>query len=216
MKESLPARKKRVLKVIRRLRKAYPEIRCPIHFSNPWELLVATILSAQCTDQRVNMVTPALFRSYARVHDYAVARPGDLERLIRSTGFFRNKARNIIGAARAVCERFTGRVPSTLEELVTLPGVGRKTANVVLGNAFGVPSISVDTHMIRLNRRLGFTVHADPVKIEFDLRKVVPEKCWTEFSGLIIRHGRVRCFARKPDCAGCEISGLCPSAFLKV
>jgi endonuclease-3 len=146
------------------------------------------------------------------VSDYAAAAPGDIERLVHSTGFYKNKTKCIIGAARELTGRFSGKVPSRLEDLVTLPGVGRKTANVVLGNAFGIPGISVDTHMIRLNRLLGFTRHSDPVKIEFDLMRLVPKRAWTEYSSLIIRHGRERCFARRPDCAHCEISRWCPSA----
>ncbi len=197
---------------MRLLRKTYTDIRCALDFSTPLELLAATILSAQCTDKRVNRVTPALFRKYRRAADYAHADAKTLEEDIRSTGFYKNKARNIIGACREIECRFGGKVPDTMEDLVTLPGVGRKTANVVLGNAFGVPGIPVDTHMIRLNRRLGLTRHTDPVKIEFDLMPLVPRKDWTDYSHLIIRHGRARCFARNPDCVHCEIQRICPSA----
>ncbi len=213
MRESLREKKIRALKIFRRLKKTYPNIQCPIHHSSPWELVVATILSAQCTDKMVNKVTPSLFRKYRKIRDYADAVPEDIGRLIRPTGFYRNKAKNIIKAAKIICQKFRGKVPETMEELITLPGVGRKTANVVLGNAFGVPGLSVDTHMIRLNRLLGFTRHKDPVKIEFDLMKIVPRKNWTKFSDLIIRHGRARCHARRPDCARCEITGFCPSRF---
>ena len=219
MKESLDQKKKRTLKIIRRLRKTYPEARCALHFSNAWELLVATILSAQCTDKRVNMVTPALFQRFRAVYDFAEAgKPNasalreEVETLIHSTGFYKNKAKNIVGAAEKIVNQFSGKVPDRLEDLVTLPGVGRKTANVVLGNAFGIPGLTVDTHMIRLNRRLGFTKHTDPVKIEFELMKIVPQKEWTMYSHWIIHHGRSRCPARKPDCGHCEIKELCPSA----
>ncbi|MBU9889625.1 MAG: endonuclease III [Candidatus Omnitrophica bacterium] len=211
MKEPLQVKKKRVLGVLRRLRKVYPGTRCPLKCRSPWELLVATILSAQCTDKRVNMVTPSLFEKFPDVCACAQADPEVFARYVRSTGFYRNKTKNILGAARTVIERFGGEVPSRMEDLVTLPGVGRKTANVILGNAFGVPGLSVDTHMIRLNRLLGFTRHRDPVKIEFDLMELVPRKNWTEYSSLIIRHGRECCFARRPDCPRCPLQTLCPS-----
>lgn len=172
--------------------------------------MVATILSAQCTDKRVNLVTPALFERFPDVRACAQADPGLFERSIRSTGFYRNKTRNILGAAKALLEKFGGEVPARMEDLVLLPGVGRKTANVILGNAFGVPGISVDTHMIRINRLLGLTRHRDPVKIEFDLMKLVPRKNWTEYSSLIIRHGRECCFARRPECGRCSVLELCP------
>lgn len=216
MKEKVEEKKARVLKILARLKKVYPRIRCAIHFSNPWELLVATMLSAQCTDKRVNLVTPSIFKRYRTVREYAMADRKEFEDAIRSTGFYRNKARNILLAAREVLDRFGGKVPARMEDLVTLPGVGRKTANVVLGNAFGIPGLSVDTHMIRLNRRLGLTRHADPVKIELDLMRLVPKKDWTVYSSSIIRHGRVRCSARRPDCACCEIKTWCPSSTVKV
>ncbi|HQB12013.1 MAG TPA: endonuclease III [Candidatus Omnitrophota bacterium] len=212
MKETLEKKKRRASSIVRRLRKTYPDVRCALHFSNPWELLVATILSAQCTDKRVNKVTPVLFKKYPKISDYAGARVGQLESIIRSTGFYRNKAKNIIRAARVILAKFEGEVPRTMESLITIPGVGRKTANVVLGNAFGIPGISVDTHMIRLNRLLGFTRHTDPVKIEFDLMQIVPRRDWTLFSSLVIRHGRTRCPARRPDCPHCEIARQCASA----
>jgi endonuclease-3 len=159
----------------------------------------------------VNLVTPALFKKYLKPEDYAKADPKTLEEEIRTTGFYKNKAKNIIAASKEIVSKHNGKVPDTLEELVELPGVGRKTANAVLGNAYAVPGICVDTHMIRLNRRLGLTKNTDPVKIEFDLMEIVPKKEWTDYSHLIIHHGRVRCFARKPDCARCVINGLCPS-----
>lgn len=211
MKETLQEKRRRVLKIIRGLRAVYPDSRCALTFSTPWELLVATVLSAQCTDKLVNQVTPALFKKYPSVNIFAAADPGEVERAVHRTGFYRNKTKNILGAAKAVLERFGGKVPARMEDLITIPGVGRKTANVVLGNAFGIPGISVDTHMIRINRLLGLTRHADPVKIEFDLMALVPWKDWTLYSHLIIHHGRVRCFARRPDCGHCEIQDLCPS-----
>ena len=213
MKENPEQKKRRAARILKRLENAYPDAECALVFSNPLELMVATILSAQCTDKRVNMVTPALFKRFPAARDYADAPLPELENLIKSTGFYKNKARNIQGAAKEIVTRFAGKVPAKLEDLVTLPGVGRKTANVVLGNAYGVPGITVDTHMIRLNNRLGLTRNQDPVKIEHDLMLLVPRKHWTEYSHLIIHHGRSRCFARKPDCPGCEIQDLCPSAF---
>ncbi len=212
MKETPADIKKRVRTVFLRLQKAYPDVRCALNFSTPWELLVATVLSAQCTDKLVNKVVPALFKKYPNVRAFAAAEPGAVEKAIRSTGFYRNKTRNILGAAKTILERFGGKVPACMEDLVMIPGVGRKTANVILGNAFGIPGISVDTHMIRINRLLGATCHSDPVKIEFDLMAFVPEKDWTLYSHLIIHHGRVRCVARRPDCRHCEIQDLCPSA----
>ncbi|MFA5167216.1 MAG: endonuclease III [Candidatus Omnitrophota bacterium] len=212
MKETFAAQKKRAHAVFLRLHKAYPSIRCALHFSTPWELLVATILSAQCTDKLVNRVTPALFKKYSSIRAFAAADPKKIEEAIRSAGFYRNKARNILGAAKAILEKFRGKVPARMEDLVAVPGVGRKTANVILGNAFGIPGIAVDTHMIRINRLLGLTRYADPVKIEFDLMELMPKKNWTLYSHLIIHHGRVRCVARRPDCRHCEIRNLCPSA----
>ena len=210
MKESAAQTQKKVTPIIERLRLAYPDVRCALDFSTPWELLVATILSAQCTDKRVNMVTPALFKRFSSVQSFASARAEEVEALIRSTGFYKNKTKNILGAARGIVEHHGGEVPRDMKELVALPGVGRKTANVILGNAYEIPGIAVDTHMIRLNYRLGITKHSDPVKIEYALMPLVPETEWTEYSHLMIHHGRSRCFARKPDCAGCEILSLCP------
>jgi endonuclease-3 len=200
----------RVLDIIQCLRKTYPEVHCALDYANPLELLVATILSAQCTDERVNKVTPALFKKYKTARAYAQAKLEDIQDLIRSTGFYQNKAKNIQGAARVLAADFGGQVPQTMEALVNLPGVGRKTANVVLGNAFNIPGMPVDTHMIRVNNRLGLTRQKDPVKIETELTAIVPKQDWTIYSHLIIWHGRARCQARKPDCAGCEIRELCP------
>lgn len=198
----------------RRVREAlaglYPDAVCSLEHRTPVQLLVATILSAQCTDARVNLVTPALFARFQTAEDFAAADPRELERLIASTGFFRNKARNIIACCRAIVEKHGGQVPGTLEELVQLPGVGRKTANVVLGDAFGVPGVTVDTHVGRLSRRLGLTTHTDPVKVEFDLMAVVPRPEWTTFSHRLIFHGRQVCSARNPRCDACALSRACP------
>jgi endonuclease-3 len=192
----------------------YPDAHCELHFSNPLELLVATILSAQCTDKRVNMVTPALFKKYRRATAYAAAPQEQLEAEIRTTGFFRSKAASIRAACRDIVELHGGNVPDTMEALVALHGVGRKTANVVLGNAFGKnEGIVVDTHVQRLSLRLGLTKQTDPVRIEAGLMKLVPQDRWAIFSHWLIWHGRRRCFARNPDCAGCEVQHLCPSAY---
>jgi len=199
--------------VVRVLRRTFPRAGCSLVHRNPWELLVATILSAQCTDERVNMVTPALFRRYPDAASTARSRGADIERLIRSTGFFRAKARSIRGSAKAVVERHGGRVPEGMEELVALPGVGRKTANVVRGTAFGLATgVVVDTHVARLSGRLGFTRERDPLKIERDLMEVVPRRNWILFSHLLILHGRRTCRAARPDCPGCPVRFLCPSA----
>ncbi len=211
MKESREARKTRVLKIIKNLRKAYPDAHCELNFTSPMELLAATILSAQCTDKRVNRVTPALFKRYKNPREFAGAKPEELEELIRSTGFYKNKARNIIAAAQKIERDHGGRVPATMEALTGLAGVGRKTANVLLGNAFGIPGIPVDTHMLRVNKRLGISSKADAVKMEYELMPLVPQKEWTDYSHLIIFHGRSRCYARKPECSKCEIFEFCPS-----
>ena len=211
MKESIEAKKKRAQAIMTILRKAYPDAKCALDFSTPLELLVATILSAQCTDAMVNKVTPALFKRYQSAKEYSEANPEELQKLIHSTGFYKNKAKTILGMARELVERFGGEVPSRQEDLVTLPGVGRKTANVVLGNHFGIPGLTVDTHMTRLNQLLRFSKSKDPVKIEFDLMKIIPQEEWTNYSHWIIYHGRKRCVARRPDCANCEIQVLCPS-----
>ncbi len=201
-------------KIVAILRKTYPRARTALDFTSPLELLVATILSAQCTDARVNIVTKDLFRKYRTAADYAGADPAALEREIRSTGFFRNKTKSIRGAAAKLVADFGGQVPDTMEGLLTLPGVARKTANVVLGSAFGKnEGIAVDTHVTRVARRLGLTRRAEPAKIEQDLLKLIPRNQWSLFSNLIITHGRRTCTARKADCPGCPINHLCPSAF---
>ena len=204
--------RERAKRLIKTWPQVYPNAHCELDFRNPLQLLVATILSAQSTDKRVNMVTPALFKKYRTAKDYADAPQAGLENAIKSTGFYRNKAKSIRGAMRAIVEKHGGKVPATMEELYALPGVGRKTANVVLGNAFHKnEGIVVDTHVIRLSQRLGLTKHKDPVKIELDLMKLVPREHWTDWSHWLIWHGRRRCFARKPDCGQCEVLGLCPS-----
>jgi len=210
--------RERVLKLVKALPKVYPDAHCELDFHNPLELLIATILSAQCTDKRVNAVTPALFARYRRAADYAKASPDTLEKMIRSTGFFRSKTKSIRGATSAIVAEHGGRVPDTMEKLHGLPGVGRKTANVVLGNAFHKDEgIVVDTHVIRLSRRFKITRQTDAEKIEQDLMKLVPKEHWTNWSHWLIWHGRRRCFARKPDCHRCEVFKLCPSgkAFIR-
>jgi endonuclease-3 len=199
--------------VVERLADQYPDARCALVHANPFELIVATILSAQCTDEMVNKVTPSLFYRYPVAEALAAANEGELQNLIRPTGFFRNKAKSLIGMARGLVERFGGEVPGTLDELVTLPGVGRKTANVVLGVCFGVPGITVDTHVGRLSRRLGLTVEVDPDKAERDLMKVWPRSAWTDTSMRLILHGRQVCEARRPRCDVCVLNDFCPSAF---
>jgi endonuclease-3 len=204
--------KQRIKKIWPVLKRTYPRARIALNFVNPLELLVSTILSAQCTDVRVNMVTKDLFKKYKSAKDWARADLKQIESDIRSTGFFRNKALNIKAACTRIAEQYDGEVPGTMEELLTLPGVGRKTANCVLGDAFGIPGITCDTHVIRLSRRLGLSENSDPVKLEFDLAEIVPKTNWTRFSHLLISHGRNICKARKPDCENCRISEYCPSA----
>lgn len=212
-RETAAAKARRVAALLEALRRTYPDAHCELNFSNPLELLVATILSAQCTDKRVNQVTAELFRRYRTAADYANAPRAELEEAIRSTGFYRNKARALQACCRALVEQHGGEVPRSLEELTRLEGVGRKTANVVLGNAYGLNAgIVVDTHVARLAQRLDLTRQRDPLKIEQDLMKLVPQELWTLFSHWLIWHGRRRCSARKPDCAHCEIRALCPSA----
>ncbi len=194
------------------LKKAYPDAKTALNFINPLELLIATILSAQCTDVRVNMVTKDLFKKYSSARDWAEADIRDIESDIKSTGFYHNKAISIKGVCTGIIERFGGKVPDTMEELIQLPGVGRKTANVVLGNAFGQPAIACDTRVIRLSRRLGLSLNTNAVKLEFDLAEIVPKKSWTLFSHLLILHGRNVCKARKPDCENCQIAKYCPAA----
>jgi endonuclease-3 len=203
----------RVAALLSALRRAYPRPRCALTHANPFELLVATILSAQCTDERVNRVTPGLFRKWGTAAALAVARRLELEREIQSTGFFRNKSKNLLGAARVLVDRFGGEVPRTMDELLELPGVARKTANVVLGTAFGIPAgIVVDTHVSRLAGRLGLSREEDPVKIERDLMQVVPQRDWIWFAHALIWHGRRICKARAPDCGHCPLATHCPSA----
>jgi endonuclease III len=200
----------RARRIVRTLARLYPDAHCALVHHNPLQLLVATILSAQCTDARVNMVTPALFARYPNALAFASAEPSELERLIQSTGFFRNKARNIIGCCQELMDKHVGEVPRTMEELTTLPGVGRKTANVILGTAYDVPGIPVDTHVGRLSRRMGLTAHTDPEKVECDLMKLIPKKDWTMFGHRMIFHGRQVCHARKPNCAECALADVCP------
>ena len=189
----------------------YPDVYTELNFSTPLELLVATILSAQTTDKRVNLVTPTLFARYPTAADYAGADRDELEKIIQSTGFYRNKANSLIGLGQALCERFGGEVPAKLKDLVTLPGVGRKTANVVLGNAFGIPGITVDTHFGRLARRFGWTTDTDPVKVEAEVAALIPLRDWTDLSQRMIWHGRRVCHARRPACGACGLARLCPS-----
>jgi len=204
--------KERVAQLVEAFPEIYPGARCELDFKTPLQLLVATILSAQCTDKRVNMVTPSLFKKYRTAADYAKAEPAELETMIKSTGFFRSKTKSIRAAAAEIAQKYKGKVPDTMEELNGLPGVGRKTANVVLGTAFHRnEGIVVDTHVIRLSQRLRLTKHKDPEKIEQDLMRLVPREHWTMWSHWLIWHGRRRCFARRPDCRQCEILRLCPS-----
>jgi endonuclease-3 len=205
-----PAQKAQARRVFRGLTKLYPDARCALAHGNALQLLIATILSAQCTDARVNMVTPNLFRRYPDADAFATADLHELESLIQSTGFFRTKAKNIRACCRAIVDEYAGKVPGTLDDLVKLPGVGRKTANVVLGDCFGVPGITVDTHVRRLSRRLGLTSHADPVKIEQDIMRLLPANDWVMFNHRMITHGRQVCYARKPDCEKCGLNKICP------
>ncbi|HVF87172.1 MAG TPA: endonuclease III [Pyrinomonadaceae bacterium] len=209
--------KQRTLKIIRHLKKEYPEATCSLVHSNPLELLIATILSAQCTDERVNVVTADLFRKYRDAEDYVNVTPSELEKDIHSTGFFRNKAKAIQGACRIISEQYGGTVPADLDALLALPGVARKTANVVLGNAFGIASgVVVDTHVARLSERLRLSAEKQPEKIERDLMNLVPLREWINFPHLLIAHGRKICKARTPLCAGCVVERLCPSSLLKM
>ncbi|MGA2230757.1 MAG: endonuclease III [Tepidisphaeraceae bacterium] len=205
--------KQSATKILSILKRAYPKAKCSLDYGTPLQLLVATILSAQCTDERVNKVTPGLFAKYNSAADFAAAPEGELERDIQSTGFFRNKAKNLRAMAAALNERHGGEVPRTMDELTALAGVGRKTANVVLGNAYGINvGVVVDTHVARLSERLGLTKHTDPVKIERDLMKIVPQEDWTLWPHLLIAHGRSVCMARKPSCGFCPLAQMCPSA----
>ena len=211
----LPAQKQRALEVMVRLKKLYPDATCSLDYKTPVQLLVATILSAQCTDERVNKVTPALFDRFPNAHAMAEGDLAEIESLVKSTGFYRNKAKNIQGACRKIVTDFGGEVPCTMEELTSLPGVARKTANVVMAHAFGINAgVTVDTHVKRLSNRLGFTKQADPRKIEQDLMKLLPQPDWENWSIRLIYHGRAVCNARKPACDRCELADLCPSAKL--
>lgn len=207
MMKSLKQRADKIRKI---LRKTYPDVKTQLDHANPFELLIATILSAQCTDRQVNQVTGGLFSRFPTPEALAAAPIKTVETLIHSTGFYKNKARNIKACARALVEQHAGRVPDTLEELIRLPGVGRKTANVVLGAAFGIPGVVVDTHVARISRRLGFTTHKDPVKIEFDLMALIPKRAWNDFGLHLIYFGREICTARKPACPRCPLERLCP------
>ena len=209
--ETRTALVRRARRMNKLLAETYPDAHCELDFTTPLELVVATILSAQCTDRRVNLVTPALFARYPTAADYAAADRLELEELIRSTGFFRNKATSIIGLGQALVERYDGEVPGRLRDLVTLPGVGRKTANVVLGNAFDVPGITVDTHFGRLVRRFGWTDETDPDKVEAEVGALFPRRDWTLLSHHVIWHGRRRCHAKKPACGACPLARLCPA-----
>lgn len=207
--------KKRIGEILKRLKKSYPDAKCSLNYTNPFELLVATILSAQCTDERVNMVTRTLFQKYKKPEDYLKVPEEELQNDIRTTGFFRNKTRSIRGASQKLLDEFKGEVPHTMDELLSLPGVARKTANVVLGNAFdtGV-GVVVDTHVSRLSQRLALTKHKEPEKIEQDLMKLVPQSDWVKFSHMLIIHGRYVCKALRPDCENCVLNDLCPSSLV--
>jgi len=216
-RESTAAKIERATKIIAALQRTYPDAHCELNFSNPLQLLIATILSAQCTDKRVNIVTAELFKKYRSANDFADAPLAEIEEAVKTTGFFRNKAKNIHACCRKLVELHGGEVPRTMDELTSLAGVGRKTANVVLGNVFGINvGVVVDTHVMRLSNRLGLTKQTDAVKIEQELIKLVPQKDWALFSHWVIWHGRRRCDARKPDCANCEIQKLCPQIGIKI
>jgi len=211
MRKSLPEKKVKAKAIYRQLTKSYPNVRCELDYNSAFQLLVATVLSAQCTDKRVNQTTPALFKKYPNPKRMAKADLKDIQRLVKSTGFFRAKAKNIQALSNKIMEDFDGDVPSNLEDLITLPGVGRKTANVVLGHAFGIPGITVDTHFGRLSRRFGWSKQNDPVKVEFEVGELIPEKEWTNLSQRMIWHGRRVCHSRKPACGACPLAKLCPS-----
>ena len=211
MRESLAQRKVRARAIYRILTKTYPNVRCELNYKTAYQLLVATVLSAQCTDKRVNQTTPALFKKYPNPLKMAQADIKDIQRLVKSTGFYRAKAKNIKTLSSKIITDFDGNVPNKLESLITLPGVGRKTANVVLGHAFGIPGITVDTHFGRLSRRFGWSKLLDPVKVEFEVGKLIPEKEWTNLSQRLIWHGRRVCHSIKPACGACPIAKYCPS-----
>lgn len=208
-----PANPKRVAAILAKLDEAYPTATCELNHENPFQLVIATILSAQCTDVRVNQVTASLFKKYPNAKAFAYASPAELEQEIRPTGFFRNKTKSVMGASKAILETFGGEVPRTMDEMLTLPGVARKTANVVLGTAYGIPSgVVVDTHVMRLANRLELTTSEEPKRIEQDLMKILPQEKWIQFSHQLIWHGRRVCFARKPRCVDCNLVSLCNSA----
>ncbi|MFH7242783.1 MAG: endonuclease III [Spirulina sp.] len=208
-----PPKKQRALEILRRLKELYPEAPCSLDFETTLQLMVATILSAQCTDERVNKVTPALFAAYPNVYAFAEADLADLEGLIKSTGFYRNKAKNIRAACQRIVTEYSGEVPNTMDDLLTLAGVARKTANVVLAHGFGINAgVTVDTHVKRLTNRLGLTQHSDPIKIERDLMKLLPQPDWENWSIRLVYHGRAVCMARSPNCRDCTLADLCPSA----
>ena len=209
-RESQAEKKRRALRIVRALARAYPDARCALHFETPFQLLVATILSAQCTDVKVNEVTRVLFRRHGTPQALADAAPEEIEAIVRPTGFYRQKTKSILAAAREIVEKHGGAVPKTMEELTALRGVARKTANVVLGNAFGIPGLAVDTHMARVNSRLRLTASEDPVQIERDLMALVPEPEWTAYTHRVIHHGRVCCAARRPRCEICPLRRECP------
>ena len=212
--KTLDAEERRTQEIIRHLKKTYPKAKIVLNYSNPWELLVAVILSAQCTDKKVNEITPALFKKYRRLEDYVRARPKNFEQMIKPTGFYRAKTKSILTTAKIIKEKFQGRIPRTMAEMLTLRGVARKTANVVLGNAYGVvEGIAVDTHVRRLSQRLGLSKQNDPNKIEQDLMKIIPKKDWFAATYLLINHGRAVCTAKDPRCDLCPLANICPSAF---
>ena len=213
VRETLQQRQNRAQAILRSLKKEYPDAKCELDWSTPLELAVATILSAQCTDKRVNLVTPALFRKYRAAQDWAATPQETLEKEFHSTGFFRNKAKNVRALMARIDADFGGELPGDFDVLVSLPGIGRKTANLLVATVFGRPGLVVDTHFIRLSNRLGFVKNeTDATKIERALQRIVPEKNWTDWSHAMVFHGRRRCFARKPDCADCPLADLCPSA----
>jgi endonuclease-3 len=211
MYNNLVGKRARAEAIYRILAKNYPSVRCELDYKNPYQLLIATVLSAQCTDKRVNQTTPALFKKYSSIKKMASADIKDLQRLVKSTGFYRAKAKNIKNLSQKILTDFNGKVPSNIEDLVTLPGVGRKTANVVLGHGFNIPGITVDTHFGRLSRRFGWSNQTDPVKVEFDVSKLIPQRQWTNLSQRLIWHGRRVCHSRRPACGACAIAKLCPS-----
>jgi len=214
LKESLKQRKKRTVEIIKRLKKKFPKAKIVLHYGNNWELLVAVILSAQCTDKKVNEVTESLFKKYRTLDDYVKADPREFEKMIRPTGFYRAKAKNILASAKIIKEIFGGKIPRTMKEMLILKGVARKTANVVLGNAYGVSEgIAVDTHVRRLAKRLGLSATDNPKKIEEDLMEIIPQKYWFKITYLLIDHGRAICTAKDPRCDLCPLNNICPSAF---